>query len=79
VIEIEITAKDLIRAFDGCFNWRHAFLLFLNIFSVTTIPSSTTKPVARTIANKVNTLMEKPNNHMIKKVAINETGISIRV
>jgi hypothetical protein len=37
------------------------------------------KPVARTIANKVNTLMEKPNNHMIKKVAINETGISIRV
>jgi hypothetical protein len=29
------------------------------------------KPVARTIANKVNTLMEKPNNHMIK-VAINE-------
>jgi hypothetical protein len=47
-------------------------LLLLNIFSVTTIPSST-KPVARTIANKVNTLMEKPNNHMIKKVAINET------
>jgi hypothetical protein len=36
-------------------------LLLLNIFSVTTIPS--TKPVARTIANKVNTLMEKPNNH----------------
>jgi hypothetical protein len=27
----------------------------------------TTKPVARTIANKVNTLMEKPNNHMIKR------------
>jgi hypothetical protein len=72
VIEIEITAKDLIRAFDGCFN-RVMPLLLLNIFSVTTIPSSTTKPVARTIANKVNTLMEKPNNHMIKKVAINET------
>jgi hypothetical protein len=28
VIEIEITAKDLIRAFDGCFNWRHAFFYF---------------------------------------------------
>ncbi len=50
---------------------------FLKMFSVTTIPSSTTNPVARTIASKVNTLMEKPNSHMMKKVAIKDTGISI--
>ena len=41
------------------------------------MPSSTTNPVASTIASKVNTLIENPNNHMMKKVAINETGISI--
>jgi hypothetical protein len=35
------------------------------------------KPSCRTIANKVNTLIEKPNNHMIKKVAIKDTGMSI--
>ena len=50
---------------------------FLKIFSVTTIPSSTTRPVANTIANKVNTLIEKPAKYIIKKVAINEIGISI--
>jgi hypothetical protein len=27
------------------------------------------------MANKVNTLMENPNSHMIKNVAISETGI----
>ncbi|MNY49534.1 hypothetical protein D3C86_1849680 [compost metagenome] len=51
---------------------------FLKIFSVTTIPSSTTRPVAKTIANSVNTLIENPKSHIIKKVAINETGISIK-
>jgi hypothetical protein len=48
---------------------------FENIFG--DYNSSTTSPVARTIANKVNTLIEKPNNHMIKKVAIKDTGMSI--
>ena len=51
---------------------------FLNIFSVTTIPSSTTSPVARTTAKSVSTLMEKPKRYIIKKVAISETGMSIR-
>ena len=50
---------------------------FLKIFSVTTIPSSTTKPVANTMANKVNTLIEKPAKYIIKNVAIKEIGISI--
>ena len=78
VIEIEITAKKisldpLMAASIGVM----PSSTFLKIFSVTTIPSSTTSPVARTIANKVNTFIEKPKSHMIKNVAINETGISI--
>ena len=78
VIEIEITAKNisldpLMAASIGVI----PSSTFLKIFSVTTIPSSTTKPVAKTIANKVNTLMEKPKSHIIKKVAIKDTGISI--
>ena len=78
-MEIEITAKNisldpLIAASIGDM----PSSTFLKMFSVTTIPSSTTNPVASTIANKVKTLIENPNIHMIKKVAINETGISIK-
>ncbi|MNE09035.1 hypothetical protein D3C80_1017000 [compost metagenome] len=50
---------------------------FLKIFSVTTIPSSTTRPVASTIARSVSTFIEKPKSHIMKNVAINDTGISI--
>ncbi len=50
---------------------------FLKMFSVTTIPSSTTKPVAKTIANSVSTFTEKPHKYMMKNVAINDTGMSI--
>ncbi len=49
----------------------------LKIFSVTTIPSSTTRPVASTIARSVSTLMEKPMMYMIKKAPRRDTGISI--
>ena len=78
VTDIEITAKKisfepLMAASIGLYPSSS----FLNIFSVTTIPSSTTKPVARTIARSVSTLMENPKRYMIKKVDINETGISI--
>ena len=34
--------------------------------------------MASTIANKVNTLIEKPAMYIIKKVAISEIGISIK-
>ena len=44
-------------------------------FSITTIASSTTNPVARVIPNKVSELMEKPNTLMNANVPINETGI----
>src|SRR5690606_33975292 len=77
VIEIEITAKKI--SFEPLIAAEIGDMpssTFLNIFSVTTIPSSTTKPVASTIANNVNTLIEKPQRYMIKNVAISDTGIS---
>ena len=78
VIEVEITAKkiSLLPSRAASFKGRPSSI-FLNIFSVTTIPSSTTSPVARTMANKVNTFTENPAMYIIKKVAINEIGISI--
>ena len=50
---------------------------FLKIFSVTTIPSSTTRPVAKTIPKSVSTFIENPNRYITKNVAISEIGISI--
>ena len=47
------------------------------MFSVTTIPSSTTRPVANTIARSVSTLMVKPLRYMIKKAPMSEMGISM--
>src|SRR5690606_17077515 len=78
VMEIEITAKKIsLEPFIAASIGDIPSSTFLNIFSVTTIPSSTTNPVANTIASKVSTLMEKPQRYMIKKVAIKDTGISI--
>src|SRR5690606_9602510 len=77
VTEMEITAKNI--SFEPL---RAASIgdipssTFLNIFSVTTIPSSTTSPVASTIASNVSTLIENPKMYIIKKVAISDTGIS---
>ena len=78
VTDIEITAKNI--SFDPLIAASMGDIpssTFLKIFSVTTIPSSTTSPVANTIANKVNTFIENPKSHIMKKVAINETGMSI--
>jgi len=78
VIEMEITAKKIsFEPFMAASIGDIPSSTFLKIFSVTTIPSSTTNPVARTIANNVRTFMENPNIHIIKNVAIRETGISI--
>src|SRR5882672_3547445 len=46
-------------------------------FSITTIASSTTSPVASVIPNNVNVLMENPNAFTKMKVPISETGIVI--
>src|SRR5690606_16104966 len=79
VMEIEITAKNIsFEPFIAASIGDIPSSTFLNIFSVTTIPSSTTSPVASTIANNVKTLIEKPHKYIIKKVAIKETGISTK-
>src|ERR1039458_3004544 len=44
-------------------------------FSMTTMASSTTSPVARVMPNRVSELMEKPKSLMKAKVPINETGM----
>src|SRR6266567_9174348 len=44
-------------------------------FSITTIASSTTRPVARVMPNKVSELMEKPNSLMNANVPISDTGM----
>ena len=43
-------------------------------FSSTTMASSTTMPMASTMANKVSVLMENPNSHSPAKVPISEIG-----
>ena len=79
VIEVETTAKNisLLPSLAASLIGKPSSN-FLKIFSVTTMPSSTTSPVANTIASNVNTLMEKPAKYIIKKVAIKEIGISIK-
>ena len=76
---MEITAKNisLLPSRAACLIGKPSSS-FLKIFSVTTIPSSTTKPVAKTIPSKVRILIEKPEIYMIKKVAIKDIGISIK-
>jgi hypothetical protein len=71
VIEVDITAKNisLLPSTAAC-RMGIPFSNLLKMFSVTTIPSSTTRPVANTIPSKVNTLMENPAKYITKKVAI---------
>ena len=78
VIDVEITAKNisLLPSSAACFIGKPCSS-FLKIFSVTTMPSSTTNPVASTIPSNVRMLIENPETYMIKKVAIKEIGISI--
>src|SRR6478752_2764359 len=78
VMEVEITAKK-ISLLPSSAAWRIGMPCsnLRNIFSVTTIPSSTTRPVASTIPNKVSTLIEKPARYIMKKVATSDIGMSI--
>ncbi len=46
-------------------------------FSTTTIASSTNRPMARTIANMVSILMEKPKKSRTAKVPRSTTGTAI--
>ena len=47
------------------------------MFSITTIASSTTRPVASVMPNSVRVLIEKPNSLTNAKVPISETGMVI--
>ena len=53
------------------------FLCILWVFSITTIASSTTIPIARTIPRSVKTLMEKSTMYIIKNAPISDMGIAI--
>ena len=48
------------------------------MFSSTTIASSTTRPIASTIASSVSVLMLKLNTYISAKAPINDTGMVIR-
>ena len=79
VIDVETTAKKIsLLPSNAALRIGNPLSSFLKIFSVTTIPSSTTKPVASTMPNSVRTLMVKPEMYMMKKVEISEIGISIK-
>ena len=45
------------------------------MFSNTTIASSTTRPMASTMANKVRVLTENPNKYIMPNAPMSETGI----
>ena len=78
VMEVDNTAKKIsLLPSNAALRMGNPASSFRKIFSVTTIPSSTTNPVASTIPSKVKTLIEKPPTYITKKVAINEMGISI--
>ena len=79
VIEVDTTTKNIsLEPSIAAFRIGNPDSNFLKIFSVTTMPSSTTSPVASTIANNVRMLMLKPAKYITKKVAINEIGMSIK-
>ena len=58
------------RGLMPCAIWR-------SIFSITTMASSTTMPIASTNPNSVSVLMEKPNADMTANVPISETGMAM--
>src|SRR5271169_3289959 len=51
--------------------------IWRSTFSMTTMASSTTKPVANVIPNSVSVFIENPSSFTKMKVPINETGIVI--
>ncbi|MNU03444.1 hypothetical protein D3C72_2474750 [compost metagenome] len=61
---------------------RPSSLMIRSTFSTTTMASSTRMPMARTMPNRVSTLIEKPRASIAAKVPINATGttrVGIRV
>ncbi len=52
--------------------------IWRSMFSITTIASSTTRPVARVMPNNVSVLIEKPSNFTKMKVPMSETGVAMK-
>jgi hypothetical protein len=48
------------------------------MFSITTITSSTTSPVASVMPKSVSVLMEKPSSLMKVNVPMSETGVAMK-
>jgi hypothetical protein len=68
VTDIDMTAKNIsLDPFIAVSMGVIPSSTFLEIFSVTTIPSSTTILLPSTIANNVNTFMENQKSHMIRR------------
>src|SRR6266567_7187596 len=63
-------ARDVAACGSECSMW-----MWRCTFSITTMASSTTRPVARVMPNKVSELMEKPNSLMNANVPMSETGM----
>ena len=58
--------------------WKEVFFssrMWRSMFSMTTMASSTTIPVASTMPNRVRVLIEKPNSFTKAKVPMSETGM----
>ena len=63
MIDVEITAKKIsLLPSTAALRIGKPFSSFLKIFSVTTMPSSTTKPVASTIPSSVKNINGKARN-----------------
>src|SRR4029453_16606928 len=71
--EVPISSMALMVASLG---GRWDLAIFRSTFSTTTIASSTTMPMASTMPNKVNKLMEKPRASIPANVPISETKIA---
>ncbi|MPM88630.1 hypothetical protein SDC9_135734 [bioreactor metagenome] len=78
VTVVAITAKKIsldpsIAAFLGFI----PLSILVYMFSITTMASSTTSPIASTRASKVRMLMEKPARYIIKKEPTSEIGMAM--
>src|SRR5438046_3835703 len=67
-----LIATDAASAGGLCSSW-----MCLSMFSMTTIASSTTSPVASVTPNSVSVLIEKPNSLTNANVPTSDTGIVI--
>ena len=78
--EVAITAPVIsaVAAADALWESCSPPAIWRSMFSITTIASSTTSPVASVIPNSVRVLIEKPSNFTKAKVPMSETGVAMK-